>query len=438
MGDRYNLTDENQNNESSNNKLSNGDTYFDDRGTLRVNKDWAWDSALGKPEDFDAGFTTYLQRSYPGEQLTDEQRGQLKEELNRRGGLSNIYSSNRMSNYGAPNAEAWFKARGFDPYENGGTSNKTVVVNNASMGNPTPTAAPSKDSAPSKDDANSAANSPNTSGFDADEILEKNTKTAKKGLEENSKVDPEFLDNAEAQAKDVNKRYKDFVDDIKEYWRKSLVLDLLGADAGKDGEWSIKDRWTSVDKEGKRRFDGKKFARNMHYLLNAIGTVAQSYGAALQGRDPSVYKADYVKDQDKMVNAYLDRINKVQDAGANASNLMGSQAESNQGFANRPRNVSAEAYDLIMKSGASITAKRAILSELTKMGQDVSNLGQKDWDDITKAMLMTAENPDQAATAILKGIGGKATKAIGDWAKRQGFNNVQDFFNWLGTGTTSK
>ena len=437
MGDRYNLVDENENNKNSSNKLSNGDTYFDDRGTLRTNKEWGWDSALSKPEDFDAGFTSYLQRAYPGEKLTDEQQRQLREELNRRGGLSNIYSSNRMSNYGAPNAEAWFKARGFDPYESGGASNKTVIVNQASMGNPTSnTNAPKDNSAANAN--SSAANSSNTSGFDADEILEKNTKTAKKGLEESSKVDPEFLDNAETQAKDVNDRYKAFVDDIKEYWRKSLVLDLLGAGAGKDGEWSIKDRWTSVDKEGKRRFDGKKFARNMHYLLNAIGTVAQSYGAALQGRDPSVYQADYVKDQNKMVNAYLDRINKVHDAGANAANLIGKQAESNQGFANRPRNVSAEAYGLIMKSGASITAKRAILSELTKMGQDVSNLGQKDWDDITKAMLMTAENPDQAATAILKGIGGKATKAIGDWAKRQGFNNVQDFFNWLGTGNVSK
>lgn len=433
---KYSFVDENENNkETPNTKLSNGDTYFDDKGTLRVNKDWAWNSALSKPEDFDAGFTSYLQRAYPGETLTDEQKGQLREELNRRGGLSNIYSSNRMTNYGAPNAEAWFKARGFDPYEGGGTSNKTIIVNKASMDN---SAAKENENKAPAASVPAASNNSNTSGFDADKILEKNTETAKKGLEENKKVDPEFLNAAEEQAKDVNDRYKAFVDDIKEYWRKPLVLDLLGAGAGKDGEWSIKDRWTSLDKDGKRKFDGNKFARNMHYLLNAIGTVAQSYGAALQGRDPSIYQADYVKDQNKMVNAYLDRVNKVHDAGANASSLIGKQAESNQGYANLPRNVSSEAYELIKKSGASITAKRAILSELTQMGKDVSNLDQEDWDDITKAMLIAAENPEQAIAAGIKGLGGKATKAVSDWAKGKGFNNVQDFFNWLGTGTVSK
>lgn len=439
MADRYNLVDENDknsNNGSNSTKLANGDTYFDDKGTLRVNKDWAWNSALSKPEDFDAGFTSYLQRAYPGETLTDEQKGQLREELNRRGGLSNIYSSNRMTNYGAPNAEAWFKARGFDPYEGGsGTSNKTIIVNKASMDN---SAAKENENKAPAASAPAASNNSNTSEFDADKILEKNTETAKKGLEENKKVDPEFLNAAEEQARDVNERYKAFVDEIKKYWRKPLILDLLGAGAGKDGEWSIKDRWTTLDEDGKRKFDGNKFSRNMHYLLNAIGTVAQSYGAAIQGRDPSVYQADYVKDQNKMVNAYLDRVNKVHDAGANASSLIGKQAESNQGYANLPRNVSGEAYELIKKSGASITAKRAILSELTQMGKDVSNLDQKDWDDITRAMLIAAENPEQAIAAGIKGLGGKATKAVGDWAKGKGFNNIQDFFNWLGTGTVSK
>lgn len=444
MADKYNFVDENDKATSDKNsnstKLANGDTYFDDKGTLRVNKDWAWNSALGRPEDFDAGFTSYLQRTYPGETLTDEQKGQLREELNRRGGLSNIYSSNRMTNYGAPNAEAWFKARGFDPYENGGNSSNTVIVNKASMEAPstTTTTATTKEKENNTSASAPASNNSNTSGFDADKILEKNTETAKKGLEENKKVDPEFLNAAEEQAKDVNSRYKAFADEIKEYWRNPLVLDLLGAGAGEDGKWSIKDRWTSTDKDGKRRFDGKKFARNMHYLLNAIGTVAQSYGAALQGRDPSVYQADYVKDQNKMVNAYLDRVNKVHDAGAKAVDLIGKQAESNQGYANLPRNVSNEAYELIKKSGASITAKRAILSELTQMGKDVSNLDQEDWDEITKAMLIAAENPEQALVASIKGLGGKATKAVSEWAKAKGFNNIQDFFNWLAHGDSNK
>ena len=438
--DAYKLVDENEkeNNKDSNTATSytNGDTYFDEGNVLRTYKNWWPDFAVGK-DDFDAGLMQYFQRNY-GESPTDEQKKQLTKDLEGRGYLNEIYRVNKMANTKAPNTEKWFESIGINPFsKDSGTSNSTPVVSKASMENLDPTAPTNtQPAAPTtkKESNTSASNSPNTSGFSMDKVLEKNTETSKKGLEENKKVDPDFIDNATKQATDINDRYKAFVEDIKKYWRKPLVLDLLGAGAGKDGEWSIKDRWSSLDKEGKRKFDGSKFARNMHYLLNSIGTVAQTYGAALQGRDPSAYQADYVKDQNKMVNAYLDRVNKIHDAGANASGLIGKQGESNIDFANKPRKISNDAFAYIVNNVANTEAQRAIIDVLKQMGNDISNLDQKDWDNIARAMVMSSKNTNEALGAAMKAIVGKANTAVSNWAEKNGFKSPADFFKWMFQG----
>lgn len=437
---KYDLVDENENNKNENTTTSynNGDTYFDDGNVLRTYKNWLPDFAVGK-DDFDAGLTKYLDTTYPGETLTDEQRKQLTEEMNRRGWLDGIYRVNKMANNGAPNAEKWFEARGINPFGNGsGTSNNTTAVNKASMDNSAPTTAntaqPAAPTTKSKESNASASNGPNTSGFTIDKAIDKNKEANKKAFEANKEESPVYLEEASEQAKKVNDLYKAFVDDIKKYWRKPLVLDLLGAGAGKDGEWSIKDRWSSLDKEGKRRVDGSKFARNMHYLLNAIGTVAQSYGAALQGKDPSVYQADYVKDQNKMVNAYLDRVNKVHDAGANASGLIGKQGESNIAFSNLPREVSGKIYGLVRSKIGNIDAQNAAIGAINEMGKDLRGLGQEDWTNITTAMVMASENKDEALGAAMKGLSAKAFTAVSDWAEAKGFKGPADFFKWLFQG----
>lgn len=437
---KYDLVDENENNKNSNTTTSynNGDTYFDDGNVLRTYKNWLPDFAVGK-DDFDAGLTKYLDTTYPGETLTDEQRKQLTEEMNRRGWLDGIYRVNKMANNGAPNAEKWFEARGFNPFGKGGETSNNTVVNKASMDNSAPTANTTNQPVPTtkkKEDSSSASNSPNTSGFTIDKAIEKNAEANKKAFEANKEENPAYLEEASEQAKKVNDLYKNFVEDIKKYWRKPLVLDLLGAGAGKDGEWSIKDRWSSLDKKGKRKFDGSKFARNMHYLLNAIGTVAQTYGAALQGRDPSAYQTDYVRDQNKMANAYLDRVNKIHDAGANASSLIGKQGESNIGFSNLPREVSGKIFELIRSKVGNIDAQNAALGALNQMGKDITNLDQEDWNNITRAMFMAADTPNEQLGVAMKGALNKTYTAVSNWAEKNGFKSPVDFFKWLFQGNS--
>ena len=440
---KYDLVDENEkeNNKNGNTTTSynNGDTYFDDGNVLRTYKNWWPDLAVGK-DDFDAGLTQYLDTTYPGESLTDEQRKQLTEEMDRRGWLNGIYSANKMANNGAPNAEAWFKARGINPFGKTSNNNNTAAVSKASMENLAPTDAntqPAASAATKKKESNtSASNNTNASGFTIDKAIDKNVEANKKAFEANKEENPAYLEDASEQARKVNDLYKAFVEDIKKYWRKPLVLDLLGAGAGKDGEWSIKDRWSSLDKEGKRKFDGSKFARNMHYLLNSIGTVAQAYGAALQGRDPSAYQADYVKDQNKMVNAYLDRVNKIHDAGANAASLIGKQAESNIGFNNLPREVSGKIFELIRSKIGNYDAQNAAISAINELGKDLRGLGQEDWNNITTAMVMASENKDEALGAAIKGLSNKAITAVSNWAEGKGFKSPADFFKWMFQGNS--
>ena len=438
--DTYDLVDENEkeNNNNNNNtttSYNNGDTYFDDDNVLRTYKNWWPDFAVGK-DDFDAGLMRYFQRNY-GESPTDEQKKQLTKDLEGRGWLNGIYGYNKMANTKAPNTEKWFESIGINPFgKDSGTSNNTVV-NKASMDNSAPTAANTNQPAQttkSKENNSSASNSPNTSGFTLDRAIDKNTEANKKAFEANKEENPAYLEDASEQARKVNDLYKAFVDDIKKYWRKPLVLDLLGAGAGKDGEWSIKDRWSSLDKEGKRKFDGSKFARNMHYLLNAIGTVAQTYGAALQGGDPSAYQSDYVRDQNKMANAYLDRVNKIHDAGANAAGLIGKQGESNIGFSNLPREVSGKIFELIRSKVGNIDAQNAAIGALNEMGKDISNLDQEDWNNITKAMFMAANTPNEQLGVAMKGALNKTYKAVSDWAEAKGFKSPVDFFKWMFQG----
>lgn len=440
--DAYKLVDENENKENSNTTTSynNGDTYFDEGNVLRTYKNWWPDFAVGK-DDFDAGLMQYFQRNY-GESPTDEQKKQLTKDLEGRGYLNEIYRVNKMANTKAPNTEKWFESIGINPFskDSGTSNNNTPVVSKASMENldPTAAAANTQPAAPTtkKESNTSASNSPNTSGFTLDKAIEKNTEANKKAFEANKEENPLYLEESSEQAKKVNELYKAFIDDIKKYWRKPLVLDLLGAGAGKDGEWSIKDRWSSLDKEGKRKFDGSKFARNMHYLLNAIGTVAQSYGAALQGGNPSAYQADYVKDQNKMVNAYLDRVNKVHDAGANASGLIGKQGESNIVFSNLPREVSGKMSELIRRKVGNVYAQNAAIGALNEMGKDLSNLDQEDWNNITKAMFMAADTPNEQLGVAMKGALNKTYKAVSDWAEKNGFKSPVDFFKWIFQGNS--
>ena len=438
--DAYKLVDENENKENSNTTTSynNGDTYFDEGNVLRTYKNWLPDFAVGK-DDFDAGLMQYFQKNY-GESPTDEQKKQLTKDLEGRGYLQGIYGYNKMANTRAPNTEKWFESIGINPFGNGnGTSNNTVPVSKASMENlaptaPAPTDANTQPADTKKESNTSASNNTNASGFTIDKAIDKNTEANKKAFEANKEENPAYLEDASEQARKVNDLYKAFVEDIKKYWRKPLVLDLLGAGAGKDGEWSIKDRWSSLDKEGKRKFDGSKFARNMHYLLNSIGTVAQTYGAALRGKDTSAYQADYVKDQNKMVNAYLDRVNKIHDAGANAASLIGKQGESNIGFNNLPREVSGKIFELIRSRVGNIDAQNAALGALDQMGKDISNLDQKDWTNITKAMFMAADTPKEQLGVAMKGTLGKAYTAVSNWAEGKGFKSPADFFKWMFQG----
>ena len=439
--DAYKLVDENENKENSNTATSynNGDTYFDEGNVLRTYKNWWPDLSVGK-DDFDAGLMQYFQRTY-GESPTDEQKKQLTKDLEGRGYLNEIYRVNKMANTKAPNTEKWFESIGINPFsKDSGTSNNTTVVSKAGMDNLAPTTttttANTQPDTKSKENNTSASNSPNTSGFTLDKAIEKNTEANKKAFEANKKENPLYLEESSEQAKKVNDLYKAFVEDIKKYWRKPLVLDLLGAGAGKDGEWNIKDRWSSLDEKGKRKFDGSKFARNMHYLLNAIGTVAQTYGAALQGRDTSAYQADYVKDQNKMVNAYLDRVNKIHDAGANAAGLIGKQAESNIGFNNLPREVSGKIFELIRSKVGDIDAQNAALSALNQMGKDISNLDQEDWNNITRAMFMAADTPTEQLGVAMKGALNKTYTAVSNWAEKNGFKSPIDFFKWMFQGNS--
>lgn len=440
---KYDLVDENENNKNENTTASynNGDTYFDDGNVLRTYKNWWPDLAVGK-DDFDAGLMQYFQKNY-GESPTDEQKKQLTKDLEGRGYLQGIYGYNKMANTRAPNTEKWFESIGINPF--GKTSNNnTAAVSKASIDNSAPTAPapadantqPAASAATKKESNTSASNNTNASGFTIDKAIDKNKEANKKAFEANKEENPAYLEDASEQAGKVNDLYKAFVEDIKKYWRKPLVLDLLGAGAGKDGEWSIKDRWSSLDKDGKRKFDGSKFARNMHYLLNAIGTVAQTYGAALQGKDPSAYQADYVKDQNKMANAYLDRVNKIHDAGANAAGLIGKQAESNIGFNNLPREVSGKIYGLIRSKVGDIDARNAALGALNELGKDISNLDQEDWNNITSAMVMTANNPNEALGAGMKGLLGKTYTAVSNWAEGKGFKSPADFFKWMFQGNS--
>lgn len=439
--DAYNLVDENENNKDSNTATSyaNGDTYFDEGNVLRTYKNWLPDFAVGK-DDFDAGLMQYFQKNY-GESPTDEQKKQLTKDLEGRGYLNEIYRVNKMANTKAPNTEKWFESIGINPFGtgNGTSNNNTVPVSKASMENLAPTAATQPDTTTTtkkKESNTSASNSPNTSGFSMDELFKEDAENAKKLLEINKGLDKDYLDAATEKAHDVYDRYKAFAEDIKKYWRKPLVLDLLGAGAGKDGEWNIKDRWSSFDKEGKRKFDGSKFARNMHYLLNSIGTVAQSYGAALQGRDPSVYQADYVRDQNKMANAYLDRVNKIHDAGANAAGLIGKQAESNIGFSNMPRSAFGKIYGTITGKIADANAQRAALKTLIQMGNDITNLDQEDWTNISIALAMSKDTPKEKLGVAMQGLLGKAYTAVNDWAKKNGYGSPIDFFKSLFQGNS--
>lgn len=410
-----------QENQNQKVKRPDGESYLDNENILRKSKSWLPDSKI-KADEFDPALLARMQRKYPNPNKDNIR--EIQEWLDNAGGWSEFLKSNKMQKKGAPETQKYLESLGIDLYGKRGNGG-TTIIQSSSMGIPSGNDAKKEDFVPEgrkvepkKESEETVVPQTDRSSVTKD-IMAENAQDAKAGLDANKNVDPEFMEYASAQASDVNSRYDDLLGDIHKYMRSPLVLYLLGANAGKKGEWDIKERWKK-----------DKIARNLHYLLNSIGTVAQRMGASALGQNPLAYESDYRNDMNKMVGAYQNRVNSILDSGATAaSNLIGKQATSNQEFANMPRKLSAEAMKALYDPKMSAEARREVLKVLREMGADLGQLSDEEWNDLTKALIYSANGSKEAAEAAGKVAASKNYNVVADYVAKAG-GEVQKLFKW--------